>query len=136
MKFLLALIFSLSFCATSNANESETESQAGYSRSRTCTRNEYREEYFPGTEESPGYVRSWTETIEVPCKTNHSTAHTHKNKSIKHTTDTNDCKEGSLIGGLLGAGITMSATRGKDRWWAVPAGGATGAMIGCSIDGG
>ncbi len=50
--------------------------------------------------------------------------------------DDNSCKEGSIIGGLLGAGITMSATRGKDRWWAVPAGGTAGALIGCQIDGG
>ena len=50
--------------------------------------------------------------------------------------DKNSCKEGSIIGGLLGAGITMSATRGKDRWWAIPAGGTAGALIGCQIDGG
>ena len=50
--------------------------------------------------------------------------------------DDNSCKEGSIIGGLLGAGITMSATRGKDRWWAVPVGGTAGALIGCQIDGG
>ena len=50
--------------------------------------------------------------------------------------DDNSCKEGSIIGGLLGAGITMSATRGKDRWWAVPAGGTAGALIGCQVDGG
>ncbi len=50
--------------------------------------------------------------------------------------DDNSCREGSVIGGLLGAGITMSATRGKDRWWAVPAGGTAGALIGCQIDGG
>jgi len=132
MKFLLALILSLSFGTTATADESQTESQAGYSRSRTCTKNEYREEYFPGTEESPGYVKSWTETIEVPCNTKHSSTH----NSIDQSSDNNDCKEGSIIGGLLGAGITMSSTRGKDRWWAVPAGGATGAVIGCSIDGG
>ncbi len=135
-KLLLALILSLNFFASATANESSSESQAGYSRSRTCTRNEYREEYFPGTQESPGYVKSWTETVEVPCKGNRSASNRNKKNSLKEPYDTNDCKEGTLIGGLLGAGITMSATRGKDRWWAVPAGGATGAMIGCSIDGG
>ncbi len=130
MNVLIVLILSLSFASTANANESR-ESRAGYSRSRTCTRNEYREEYFPGTRESPGYVRSWTETIEVPCELNGSTEY----KKVDDI-DNNDCKEGSLIGGLLGAGLTMSGTRGKDRWWAVPAGGAAGAMIGCQIDGG
>ena len=76
-----------------------------------------------------------------------SSNHTHYNyqkpKFVKPTqpqksskVDENSCKEGSIIGGLLGAGITMSATRGKDRWWAVPAGGTAGALIGCQIDGG
>ena len=71
--------------------------------------------------------------------------HVHYNPSPKvsnqaapapKVTDDNSCKEGSIIGGLLGAGITMSATRGKDRWWAVPVGGTAGALIGCQIDGG
>ena len=74
-----------------------------------------------------------------------SANHTHYYSSTKTTNyitpdqkviDDNSCKEGSIIGGLLGAGITMSATRGKDRWWAVPAGGTAGALIGCQIDGG
>ena len=129
MKFLLALIFSLSFCSSAAANES----RAGYSRSKTCIRNEYREEYFPGTKDSPGYVESWTETIEVPCKTSRSSKYT---TPISKDVDNNDCSQGSLIGGLLGAGLSMTGTRGKDRWWAVPAGGAAGAMVGCSIDGG
>ncbi len=129
MKFLLALIFSISFYSNASANES----QAGYSRSKTCVRNEYREQYYPGTKDSPGYVESWTETIEVPCKTSRSTKYA---SPVAKEIDNNDCSQGSLIGGLLGAGLTMSSTRGKDRWWAVPAGGAAGAMVGCSIDGG
>ena len=50
--------------------------------------------------------------------------------------DENDCKEGSIIGGVLGAGLTMSSTRGKDRWWAVPLGATAGSLVGCQIDGG
>ena len=50
--------------------------------------------------------------------------------------DNNDCSEGSVIGGLIGAGIALSSTRGKDRFWAVPAGGTAGALIGCQVDGG
>ncbi len=130
MKFLLALIFSISFCSSATANES----QAGYSRSKTCIRNEYREEYYPGTKDSPGYVDSWTETVEVPCKTIRRASK--YSAPISKEGDNNDCSQGSLIGGLLGAGLSMSGTRGKDRWWAVPAGGAAGAMVGCSIDGG
>ena len=50
--------------------------------------------------------------------------------------DDNDCKEGSILGGVLGAGLTMSSTRGKDRWWAVPLGATAGSLVGCQIDGG
>tara|TARA_B100000579_G_scaffold295900_1_gene246029 strand:+ start:16253 stop:16810 length:558 start_codon:yes stop_codon:yes gene_type:complete len=50
--------------------------------------------------------------------------------------DQNDCKEGSIIGGVLGAGLTMSSTKGKDRWWAVPLGATAGSLVGCQIDGG
>ena len=50
--------------------------------------------------------------------------------------DDNDCKEGSIIGGVLGAGLTMSSTKGKDRWWAVPLGATAGSLVGCQIDGG
>jgi len=134
MKLFLALLFFCSFGSSVRSNEY----QRGFSRSRTCTRNEYREEYFPGTRESPGYVEHWTEVVEVPCESiNHSRkvsgfSNSNSNKQI----DKNDCKEGSFIGALLGAGLTMSGTRGKDRWWAVPAGGAAGAVIGCQLDGG
>ena len=72
---------------------------------------------------------------------NHTHYHSHSPRKVPPIEqlpreDNNSCKEGSIIGGLLGAGITMSATRGKDRWWAVPAGGTAGALIGCQIDGG
>ena len=110
------------------------EYQPGYSSSRTCIRNEYREEYIPGDQDSPGYVKSWDEQIEVPCSQKGSAdskrVHTH------HKIDNNDCSEGSLIGGILGAGLATSSSRGKDRWWAIPAGAFGGAMLGCQVDGG
>ena len=94
-------------------------------RTVTCTRTEYREEYIPGTRSNPGYVRNYEVDIEVPCGG-------HQNENI----DSNDCSEGSFIGGILGAGLAISSSRGKDRWWAVPAGGTAGALIGCQVDGG
>ena len=132
MKTTIAALLALSTFSPVLAGEY----QSGYSRSQTCTRNEYREEYVPGTQTSPGYVKSWNETIEVPCENKTSTHHHHNPPANSATYDDNDCSEGSLIGGLLGAGLTMTGSRGKDRWWAVPAGGAAGAMIGCQIDGG
>ena len=95
-------------------------------KSVTCTRTEYREEYIPGTKTNPGYVRSYEIDVVIPCGG--------ENKAEK--IDDNDCSEGSFIGGLLGAGIAFSTTRGKDRFWTVPAGGTAGALIGCQVDGG
>ena len=94
-------------------------------KSVTCTRTEYREEYIPGTKSSPGYVKSYEVDVVIPC-----------GGSSTQKVDNNDCSEGSVIGGLLGAGLALSSTRGKDRWWAVPAGGSAGALIGCQVDGG
>ena len=94
-------------------------------KSVTCTRTEYREEYIPGTKSNPGYVRSYEVDVEIACGSAQS-----------QNTDFNDCSEGSVIGGLLGAGLAISSSRGKDRWWAIPAGGTAGALIGCQVDGG
>ena len=105
------------------------EYQPGYSSSRTCTRNEYREEYIPGTRNNPGYVKKWEETVEVPCQDNASNNDTYK-------LDTNDCSEGTIAGGILGGGLATAISRGKDRWWAIPAGVVGGSMFGCQIDGG
>ena len=60
MKIALATLVALSACTPAIAGEY----QAGYSSTRTCYRTEYREEYIPGTENSPGYVKSWKDTIE------------------------------------------------------------------------
>ena len=132
MKTTIAALLALSTFSPVLAGEY----QPGYSKTETCTRNEYREEYVPGTRTSPGYVKSWNETIEVPCENKTSIHRHHTDPADNAAYDDNDCSEGSLIGGLLGAGLTMTGSRGKDRWWAVPAGGAAGAMIGCQIDGG
>ena len=98
---------------------------ASIPKSVTCTRTEYREEYIPGTKSNPGYVRNYEVDVEIPC-----------GGSQLQNADTNDCSEGSVIGGLLGAGLAISSSRGKDRWWAIPAGGTAGALIGCQVDGG
>ena len=97
-------------------------------KSVTCTRTEYREEYIPGTRSTPGYVKSYEVDVEIPCAGG--------GPSKAQKIDDNDCSEGSVIGGILGAGIALSSSRGKDRFWAVPAGGTAGALIGCQVDGG
>ena len=148
MKIALAALVALSACTPAIAGES----QAGYSHQRTCFKSEYREEYIPGTEDDPGYVKSWKETIEVPCET--TPTHTHpedqypnvgrhssrpsyrRHVTVYEDVDTNDCSDGTVVGGLLGGGLAGFGSRGKDRWWAIPSGIIGGAMLGCAVDGG
>ena len=121
------------------------EYQAGYSHERTCFRSEYREEYVPGSEDNPGYVKSWKETVEVPCddypsdpnpNVGGSTGTYRRHVTVYENVDTNDCSDGTVAGALLGGGLAGFGSRGKDRWWAIPSGIIGGAMLGCAVDGG
>ncbi len=146
MKIALATLVALSACTPAIAGEY----QRGYSHERTCFKSEYREEYIPGTADNPGYVKSWKETVEVPCETTPTHVHPdpHPNVGLddrvkyrRHVTvyenvDTNDCSDGTVAGALLGGGLAGFGSRGKDRWWAIPTGVIGGAMLGCAVDGG
>jgi len=112
----------------------QTVSQPGYSRSMECFRDEYREEYVPGTKDSPGYVRNWTEKVKIACTDKPTQAPTQAPKASD--VDDNSCVEGSVIGGLLGAGLGAALSRKEGRWIGVPVGTAAGAMVGCQVDGG
>ena len=120
------------------------EYQAGYSNQRTCYKTEYREEYVPGTEDNPGYVKSWKDTIEVPCEDSNIGWHrphkpTKRPYYRRHVTvyeDTNDCTDGKIAGGLLGGGAAAALSRGDGRWWAIPLGVVVGSHIGCDLAGG
>ena len=110
----------------------------------------YKGELLHSTEDNPVYVQSWKETIEVPCETTptynpdpHPNVGHQSNRPTyrRHVTvyedvDTNDCSEGTIAGGLLGGGLAGFGSRGKDRWWAIPAGIIGGSMVGCAMDGG
>ena len=126
---LNSTIFSILLICSGSSSIFADEYQRGFSTSRTCTRNEYREEYIPGTRKDPGYVKHWEETVEVPCPGVKSTINENK-------FDNNDCSEGTIAGGILGGGLATAISRGKDRWWAIPAGVIGGSMVGCEIDGG
>ena len=128
MNFKPTIFSILIICAGSTSTIAD-EFQRGFSSSRTCTRNEYREEYVPGTRISPGYVKTWEETVEVPCPSVNSTTN-------QNSIDNNDCTDGKIAGWLLGGGLATAVSRGKDRWWANPAGVIGGSMAGCQIDGG
>ena len=122
MKIALAAIVALSACTPAVAGEY----QAGYSHERTCFKSEYREEYVPGTENSPGYVKSWKDTVEVPCEDT-PTYHREHNPNVgrstgtyrRHVTvyenvDTNDCSEGTIAGGLLGGCLLYTSPSPRD----------------------
>ena len=141
MKKLFAVALTIPLGCTPAVAAEVWETQPGYSSSRTCFKTEYREEYVPGTEDSPGYVKSWKDTLEVACEDSSVSGTTRPHTYRRHVTvyedvDTNDCSEGTVAGGLLGGGLATAISRGKDRWWAIPLGIVGGASLGCQVDGG
>ena len=138
MKIALAALLALA-PVPSLASPVPNHFQAGYSSSRTCFRTEYREEYIPGTADNPGYVKSWNDTLEVPCRNRHVRSEPRpyrRHVTVYEDVDTNDCSEGTIACGLIGGGLATAISRGKDQWGAIPTGIVTVAMIGCDIDGG
>ena len=116
-------------------NEIWREQAAGYSRTKTCYRTEYREEYIPGTERDPGYVKSWKETVEFPCNDNKATIIRERSVEYREV-DENDCSDGKVAGALLGGAAGAAMSRGDGRWWAIPIGAVVGSKIGCDAAGG
>ena len=129
MKVLLA-----SLIALTPISVVADEYRAGYSSSQKCYRSEYREEYIPGSEDNPGYVRAWKETIEYPCDNNTATRRTIIER--QYEVDNNDCTDGKIAGALLGGGAAAAMSRGDGRWWAIPLGAVVGGTIGCDLNGG
>lgn len=106
--------------------------QPGYSSEQKCYRTEYREEYVPGTSARPGYVKTYRDKVEVRCRG-------HRHHSVPQTrghVDDNSCIEGSILGGIAGGGIGGAISRGNGRYWAIPLGIVSGALVGCQVDGG
>ena len=134
MKILLASLLAVT---PVSASVTDTSFQEGYSKSRQCFTTEYREEYIPGTADSPGYVQSFHETIEVPCRYNEDSL---RNGGYPRKTtieyDNNDCTDGKIAGGLVGGGLGAALSRGDGRWWAIPLGAVLGSRIGCEVEGG
>ncbi len=113
----------------------QTDYRPGGMSEETCFKYEYREEYVPGTSENPGYVKSYSDKIEVPCRRSTPKFMPPQEQSVGPVDD-NSCVEGSIIGGIIGGGLGgVLAT--KDNWiWSIPTGVVGGAMTGCQIDGG
>ena len=132
MKVLLASLLALT---PVSASAEYVDSRSGYAHTQRCYRSEYREEYIPGSEDNPGYVKSWKETIEYPCNTPDRGT---RRQVIErqYEVDDNDCTDGKVAGAILGGGVGAALSRDEGRWWAIPLGIVTGSAIGCDLDGG
>ena len=132
MKVLLASLLALT---PVSASAEYVDSRSGYAHTQKCYRSEYGEEYIPGSEDNPGYVKSWKETIEYPCNTPDRGT---RRQVIErqYEVDDNDCTDGKVAGAILGGGVGAALSRDEGRWWAIPLGVVTGSAIGCDIDGG
>ena len=118
------------------SNRQAYSSQRGYAHEEKCYRTEYKERYVPGTSRSPGYVITSKERVKVPCNDRIYRHDNHVPKTNKGNVDDNSCVEGSILGGIAGAGAGAALSRGDGRWWAIPLGIVSGSMVGCQIDGG
>ena len=103
-----------------------------------CYRNT--EEYVPGYYDSRGqYVGGYIKhsRTKVSCGNMQPTQyHQPTYHQPSAPVDNNDCSSGTVAGALIGGGLAGYGSRGKGRWWAIPAGIVGGAMLGCQINGG
>ena len=130
MKSLIALSLLLFLPVPALAGNS---SQRGYSHDQTCYEERYGEEYVPGTRKSPGYIRSYYETVAVPCEDTKSYA---PRPQPRANQDDNSCLEGSILGGIAGAAGGAALSRDEGMFIGIPLGIVGGALIGCQLDGG
>ena len=125
------------------------ESQRRYTTQRSCYKETYREEYVAGTRESQGYVKSFTDKVEVPCSQLAKVHHHHhrpitsynysRTRYYQPTTtyrvsrsnpSSSACRSSRATGGLLGGGLAAAVSK-KDAWgWAIPLGAVVGLGVG------
>ena len=103
--------------------------------SKTCYRETYREEYIPGTKNDPGFIKTYNELIEVPCRDDKYADPIIKRETVVEYDD-NDCTDGKVAGAILGGGAGAALSRDDGRWWAIPLGVVVGSKIGCDAAGG
>ena len=130
MKLLLASLIALTPISAGADDVIQWETT-----SKTCYRETYREEYVPGTKEDPGFIRTYNELIEVPCRDDKYADPIIKRETVVEYDD-NDCTDGKVAGAVLGGGLGAAISRGEGRWWAIPLGAVVGSKIGCDAAGG
>ena len=130
MKLLLASLIALTPVSASADDVIKWETT-----SKTCYRETYREEYIPGTREDPGFIKTYNELIEVPCRNDKYADPIIKRETVVEYDD-NDCTDGKVAGAVLGGGLVAAISRDDGRWWAIPLGAVIGSKIGCDAAGG
>ena len=130
MKLLLASLIALTPVSASADDIIEWETT-----SKTCYRETYREEYIPGTREDPGFIKTYNELIEVPCRNDRYADPVIRRETVVEYDD-NDCTDGKVAGAVLGGGLGAAISRDDGRWWAIPLGAVIGSKIGCDAAGG
>ena len=107
--------------------------QPGFSNQ--CFEERYREDYIPGTVNSPGRVERYTETVEVPCPRQQLPT-IRSGPARQNNVDDNSCIEGSILGGITGGALGGVLSTQENWIWSIPSGIVGGALVGCQIDGG
>ena len=120
----------------------------GFITHRTCHKEVYREQYVAGTRESKGYVRSFTDRIEVPCNQMAQVYyHRHHRPTYSYsrtryyepsnsysvsrtTTSTSSCNSARTTGGLLGGSLAAVLSEKDAYSWSIPLGAVVGMGIG------
>ena len=131
------------------------ESRRAYTNQRSCYKETYREEYVAGTRKSHGFVKSFTDRVEIPCRPMTKVHHHHYKHQLQRsmptfsysrtryyqpkTTDrvsrydnrsSSACRSSRATGGVLGGGLAAAVSK-KDAWgWSIPLGAVIGLSVG------
>ena len=136
MKFTLAAILMAS--SLTLPAEAGGPRHRHYYRDEICTKTIYEEIYRPprslGNPSPRGQIFSESYDVEVPCRRKHY--HYYETPRVQPVPDTNDCREGTAIGALLGGAGAAAISENDAYIWSIPLGIVGGAMAGCQIDGG
>jgi len=119
------------------------EYQRGYTTQRSCYKEVYREEYVPGTRASKGYVKSFSDTVEVPCTGNSwnsvNRPHYHQHRYyrpnnrqvlVSRSYSSPSCSAGNATtGGILGGSLAAALSKKDAYGWSIPLGAVLGMGI-------
>jgi hypothetical protein len=135
-KLLLATLLALSPTAAFADYRYNNNSQPGWSSSQRCIKKVYREEYIPGSETSPGYVKTYYDEVKIPCRNTAYSRPVTPPPPVAELPPRRNCVRGSILGGILGGGIAAGLSKPDAMVWSVPVGVVTGAVAGCEVENG